>query len=351
MADADNDDGWPIPDSELRPAAASTYHVPMPLLHHAGALGDFLLSLPLLRALRSAWSAGRWTLSCDAAHAALVATILPHGRRLAPGSLELAPLTARELDPEQLGAIARRHGGLLGFLPRALEVEAAVRAAAPELPVLLAEPLGRALAGGARIDAVLEEAIARCEEAARRVTPADFAIAVSELPPLAPGAEPLAFLGPGRADRAALIHIGASDRARRPPLAALMELASQLSGLGFAVGWVRGSVEVERGDEPPPGPCLDAPGLLELAHAIVAAQIYIGGDTGPTHLAAALGTPTLAFVAPPNPQWRPRGERARVAASLEEALKALPALLASRPCPSSATTRPMPPDRCRCTGP
>ena len=46
-------------------------------------------------------------------------------------------------------------------------------------------------------------------------------------------------------------------------------------------------------------PLLDFPGLARLA---AAARLFVGGDTGPLHLADALGAPTLALFGPTDPQ-------------------------------------------------
>jgi len=46
--------------------------------------------------------------------------------------------------------------------------------------------------------------------------------------------------------------------------------------------------------------------LAELTHIIQNAQLFIGPDTGTTHLAAATGTPTIAIYGPTNPiKWAP----------------------------------------------
>ncbi len=38
------------------------------------------------------------------------------------------------------------------------------------------------------------------------------------------------------------------------------------------------------------------------------ADVYVGNDSGPSHLAAALGVPTLAVFGPTDPgSWRPLG--------------------------------------------
>src|SRR5207248_8783933 len=41
--------------------------------------------------------------------------------------------------------------------------------------------------------------------------------------------------------------------------------------------------------------------LRELARLLRDAQLVIGGDTGPLHLAAALGTPVIGLYGPTNP--------------------------------------------------
>jgi heptosyltransferase-3 len=53
--------------------------------------------------------------------------------------------------------------------------------------------------------------------------------------------------------------------------------------------------------------------LKELAAHLAGASLYIGNDTGITHLAAAAGANTLALFGPTNPAvWSPRGNRVRI---------------------------------------
>lgn len=53
--------------------------------------------------------------------------------------------------------------------------------------------------------------------------------------------------------------------------------------------------------------------LYELAAWLASATVYIGNDSGVTHLASAVGTPVVALFGPTDPAiWRPRGERVRV---------------------------------------
>ena len=61
-------------------------------------------------------------------------------------------------------------------------------------------------------------------------------------------------------------------------------------------------------------PLLDFPGLARLD---AAAHLFVGGDTGPLHLADALGVPTLALFGPTDPQRNgPYRDRRGVVASM-----------------------------------
>ena len=54
--------------------------------------------------------------------------------------------------------------------------------------------------------------------------------------------------------------------------------------------------------------------LYELACWLAQASLFIGNDSGITHLAAAVGTPVLAIFGPTDPAvWAPRGEHVRIA--------------------------------------
>jgi len=53
--------------------------------------------------------------------------------------------------------------------------------------------------------------------------------------------------------------------------------------------------------------------LWDLAHWLAAARLYIGNDSGITHLAAAVGTPVIAIFGPTDPAiWAPRGDDVRI---------------------------------------
>ncbi|MCF8041955.1 MAG: hypothetical protein K9K65_09660 [Desulfarculaceae bacterium] len=61
----------------------------------------------------------------------------------------------------------------------------------------------------------------------------------------------------------------------------------------------------------------DAP-VADLARALLGASVYVGADSGVSHLAATLGTPTLAVFQASDPRlWSPLGPRARVLGVIE----------------------------------
>jgi len=71
--------------------------------------------------------------------------------------------------------------------------------------------------------------------------------------------------------------------------------------------------------------------LLDLAEWIAGARLYIGNDSGITHLAAAVGVPTLALFGPTDPRvWAPRGATVVQNAELDEVLAGASRLLCSR---------------------
>jgi ADP-heptose:LPS heptosyltransferase len=64
--------------------------------------------------------------------------------------------------------------------------------------------------------------------------------------------------------------------------------------------------------------------ILELAQELAAGTLFIGHDTGVTHLAAALGIPTVALFGPTDPLiWKPLGDHVRVVSSTDGTMESL----------------------------
>ncbi len=114
------------------------------------------------------------------------------------------------------------------------------------------------------------------------------------------------------------LHPGSGGTAKCWPLTHYLALARRLATeTPFTPVFITGDAERER------YPDLERtlagfsrhhhPPLDELAAELTSASAYIGNDAGITHLAAAVGTPTLALFGPTNPTlWAPRGPRVHV---------------------------------------
>ncbi|MFM7737611.1 MAG: glycosyltransferase family 9 protein, partial [Alphaproteobacteria bacterium] len=114
------------------------------------------------------------------------------------------------------------------------------------------------------------------------------------------------------------LHPGTSDRgeAKRWAPARFGALAAELQarrGVDVLVTWGPGEEglarEVERASGGAARPAPATGSLLELAEVLRRARLFVSGDTGPMHLAAACGTRCVALFGPKDPAvYRPWGE-------------------------------------------
>ncbi len=130
----------------------------------------------------------------------------------------------------------------------------------------------------------------------------------------------LADLGLNPARPLTVLHPGASKPYKQWPSAFFAEVARWLHGRGQQVV-VTGAghrdevaiAELQRKARTPFASLLDRLGLAGLIALCQRATCFIGNDTGPTHLAAASGTPTLAIFGPTDEnRWGPLGDNVRV---------------------------------------
>jgi hypothetical protein len=104
----------------------------------------------------------------------------------------------------------------------------------------------------------------------------------------------------------AAIHPFSGSARKNWPLENFRELARQLEA-DMPVRWCAGP------EDPPLEGAVRIDDLYELACWLARAQMYVGNDSGITHLAAAVGTPVLALFGPTDPAvWAPRGENVTV---------------------------------------
>lgn len=106
-----------------------------------------------------------------------------------------------------------------------------------------------------------------------------------------------------------LLHPGAGAREKCWPRLAYVDLARKLAAR-YDIVFVRGAVEQETQPRPDcgGGVVIESPPLHVLAGMQTIAKHYIGNDSGPSHLAAALGADTtVIFRATSGEQFRPLG--------------------------------------------
>jgi heptosyltransferase-3 len=98
----------------------------------------------------------------------------------------------------------------------------------------------------------------------------------------------------------AAINPFASSVAKRAPMEIFMRAAATLTE-HMPVNWICGPEEELAG-------AVRMPDLLELACWLRGARVFVGNDSGISHLAAAVGTPVVALFRTTDPRvWAPRG--------------------------------------------
>ena len=135
------------------------------------------------------------------------------------------------------------------------------------------------------------------------------------------------------------IHPGSGSPAKCWPLDRFAELGHRLVASGRRVGFVLGEAELERfGREQIDllrsiAPVFRPADYLELLGVLGESAVYIGNDSGPSHLAGVIALPAVCLFGPTKPEvWRPLGPRVQVlhrqpldGLTVDEVLAALPA--------------------------
>jgi heptosyltransferase-3 len=298
------------------------------LLLRPGGLGDLIITLPAMRLLRRLYPGASLHLAARAEYAALFAATGVVDRVFDIDDRAWAPLFSES--PAAAGPLP---GGPTDALwswflkPPSASFSGTLAALAPAgARILVADP---------RPTLPLSRDLFERTAAAAGVPvgDGDFEECFG-LPAVRPPAD-RPFAGPF-----AVVHPGSGGRNKRWPLERFLDLIGVLAGRGLPGLVVTGPAEA---DEHPslartPLPlgwkrCLSPP-LADLAAWLSACRIYIGNDSGVTHLAAAAGAPTLAFFLDENlPAWQPFGRAAVLHAerigeiSAADARESLPALL------------------------
>ena len=119
-------------------------------------------------------------------------------------------------------------------------------------------------------------------------------------------------------ERALIIHPGSGGMIKCWPLAGYLELAELAFRIGLSPFFLLGPVEKEMPEFADlPGstrfPVFSGLTLVETAAVLANAKLYVGNDSGITHLAAALGRPVIAIFGPSDPgRFGPRGKSVKI---------------------------------------
>lgn len=266
------------------------------LIIRPGAIGDFIVSIPALQCLHDGylevWTAGP--------NVPLAARIADQARSIASTGLDLLELTGPS---GQLLDRLRSFDSIVSWYG-AGRPEFREAVAALSLPFQFFAALPREGCGVHAVDFYLDQARMIAHVASDGI--------------------PRIVCEASRADFAA-IHPFAGSARKRWPLERFQELAGRLAH-EMPVEWCAGPAEAlpgaKRFDD-----------LYHLARWLASARVYIGNDSGPTHLAAAVGAPVVAIFGPTDPVvWAPRGPNVVVAAarSLDDIMVDRVAALARR---------------------
>jgi ADP-heptose:LPS heptosyltransferase len=267
------------------------------LVIRGGAIGDFILTLPVLQALKARWPdseielIGYPRIAELAVHAgyvsrvrsldeAWVAQLFIPGVHLPPAKLtyirEFDIVISYLYDPDQLVGKNLENNGAK-----------------------------QVLLGSHRREDVTAHAI-------------DFFIApLAELAIFPEDDVPVVVVPDPGAERTLAIHPGSGSPFKNWPLDRYMELAdrwiAECGPVGFVLGEADDTFEAVLRERFPNATWMVNLSLVELAESLKTYTAYAGNDTGITHLAAACGVPVTALFGPTDPAiWSPRGPEVKV---------------------------------------
>jgi lipopolysaccharide heptosyltransferase III len=266
------------------------------VLVHPGALGDVLLAIPALRVLRRAMRGESVVLAAEPRLAGLVHALAEADGALTLDALGVSALFAGNTPP----ASSPLHGArrVLSFLgARDPAFVAALSAAAPRVDVAPSTPP----------DGPVWQHLVQTVDA-------------SAIPPLEPVVVSPAMRAEGQALLAgagwrlpaplAIVHPGAGGEAKRWAAHKFARLVEALSRQGMTVAIHAGPADaaaVAAVGNATRVSCvtLHEPPLPALAGALASARLYVGNDSGVSHLAAAVGTPSVILFTDALAAWRP----------------------------------------------
>ena len=281
----------------------------MILVLHQGALGDFILTLSIIQAVRSTLNARHVQVIASSAAASLAAGRSAVDACLHPESVGLHTLFA-EAGPldHRLQAALDNADLVLNFLADAQSNihHRLTRATAAHVVSVDPRPTPQTLSASIHITRQWAQSLA--DAGLPLIDPQPPVIRLTDHTPIQTPPD----------KRTVVIHPGSGGRAKCWPVENFIALADTLSNARIV--WMVGPAELETNRplttavrnrvETHNETLIAEPDLEQAARTLLANRpaLYIGNDAGTTHLAAALNIPTIAIFTTTNPKtWKPQG--------------------------------------------
>lgn len=273
---------------------------------HQGAIGDFLLTLSVIQAVRETLGADEVTAVATASSARLAAGRSAVDEWRSPEDLGLYRLFCSDLPlSEQMAEVLARADWVLNFLCGPGEgIDERLRSMTTSQIVSVdPRPTTATREHRRHITSQWAEHIRHAGWPVSDPTPAR--IDVGDRTKFRSAARP----------RRILVHPGSGGEAKCWPLDRFFQVADMLNQADVA--WMLGPAELElaRSVQARDEPLLVEDDLAKAAEQMSGFDLYLGNDSGMTHLAAALGLKTIAIFAATDPRiWRPLGDHVSVVA-------------------------------------
>ncbi len=272
---------------------------------HPGALGDVLLTIPALRALRARHPDARLVLAAQSHLGGLLVDLGEVDLASAFESLGLESLFVEDGGPADVPAISEAVQVICWFGSRDATFTSRLRALAPD--AVIASAVGN---GPGAVWQHLMATVGHDGEAAREPVAPSSAL-------VADGREALREAGWDGRRPVLLIHVGAGGLVKRWPVEGFAQvIAAIVRRRDVAVAIHEGPADVDAvatlAGRVNHAFVLKQPPLPRLAGALCHVAACLGNDSGVTHLAAAVGAPTVALFGAQNVAWQPWAKTARL---------------------------------------
>lgn len=286
------------------------------LFLHSGAVGDFVLTLHVAAALRSAFPKARIEIAARCPLARFAVGRGPIDAALDPDRIGLHHLYGCGDIPAETAGRLRRFDLVISFLGGPESTVAARLSGCTPSPVLSVDPAPPPGAKALHVTQQWLDALSRAGLTLKPATGRLLSVSAGDRRAARTALGEIAGRPPGRT---VVCHPGSGGRAKCCPLETLEEVVRGLQNRSHTALWMIGPAEFEWHGAgyiqrlSRTAPVLFEESLLRAARLLMGADCFIGHDAGMTHLAAGLGLPTVALFGPTDPRvWRPLGPGATV---------------------------------------